>query len=60
VKIILLVAQPFTSACQGKVYFKFDIAKSKGIFLMVKLAEIMFMQKLLSEKETCGTFDFLE
>jgi hypothetical protein len=55
-----LVAQPFTSAFQGKVYFKFDIAKSKGILLMVKLAEIMFMQKLLSEKETCGTFDFLE
>jgi hypothetical protein len=36
------------------------LPRARGFILLVKLAEIMFMQKLISEKETCWSFDFLE
>ncbi len=36
------------------------LKRARGFILLLKLAEIMFMQKLISEKESCWSFDFLE
>jgi hypothetical protein len=48
------------SHARGGFISNLVLKRARGFFLLVKLAEIMFMQKLISEKEICGTFDFLE